>query len=104
MPYTSRLDEISCVSINPNGDVVPCSYAIGNIYADDIAVILDKYDPYKNQATRALIEGGVKKLSAYAEGLGIAVDTGDCYSACGVCRKIMAALKGRQPGYVVCVQ
>ena len=96
MPYTGRLDEIGCVSVNPNGDVVGCSFSIGNIYENDILEILDNYNPYKNPATRALAEGGAEKLFDYAKGIGITVDTGDCYSACGVCRKIMAALKERR--------
>ena len=45
-PYTSRLDEISCIGINPNGDVNLCSITIGNIYTDDVLEIVDGYNPY----------------------------------------------------------
>jgi MoaA/NifB/PqqE/SkfB family radical SAM enzyme len=92
MPYTDRLDEISSVSINPNGDMITC-YAIGNVYENDILTILDDYDPYNHPAKRAILEGGVKQLLEYAERLGIKVDINDCYSACEVCRKAMRALK-----------
>ena len=93
MPYTSRLGEINRVSISPNGDLVLCSFTAGNIYENDIITLLDGYDPYKDPATRALLDGGVEKLLEYAKGLGVTVDTGDCHSACGICHTIMAVLK-----------
>ena len=95
MPYTGRLDEIDSVSVSPNGDLNGCSFAIGNIYKNDVLEILEKYSPYENPAARALLEGGAEKLLEYAGGLGIMVDTSDCYSACGVCNKIMAILINR---------
>lgn len=95
MPYTGRLDEIGCVAVGSDGDLVICRHAIGNIYKNDVLEILDGYDPYKNPATRALLVGGVKMLLDYVDGLGIKIDISDCYSACGVCRKSMTALKER---------
>lgn len=92
-PYTSRLDTISCFGINPNGDVNLCSITIGNIYRQDVLDIVDGYDPYKTPASQALLNGGVAELLSYAEKLGVAADTGDCRSACGVCRKVMEAIK-----------
>lgn len=93
--YTSRLDEISCVSINPNGDLMLCAGAIGNVYRDDVLTILDEYDPYADPAMRALITGGAAGLLRYAHECGLEIDTSDCYFACDMCRKIMAALEGR---------
>ena len=95
-PYTSRLDDISCISINPKGDVDLCSISIGNIYTSDILEIVDTYNPYDNQAYRAVLEGGVPELLRCAETQGISVDISDCRSACGVCRKVMTAMKARQ--------
>ena len=95
-PYTSRLDDISCISINPKGDVDLCSISIGNIYTSDILEIIDNYNPYGNQAYRAVLEGGVPELLRFAETQGISVDISDCRSACGVCRKVMTAMKARQ--------
>ncbi|MCL2519228.1 MAG: radical SAM protein [Oscillospiraceae bacterium] len=88
MPYTGRLDEIECVSIEPNGDLTVCSIPIGNIYKDDVLSILDNYDPYANPLTSALLEGGVAKLLEIAGDF----DISDCYTACGVCRKIMKGM------------
>jgi len=89
-PYTARLDEVNCISINPNGDVSLCSITIGNIYADDVFHIVDRYDPYGNPAWRAVLNGGVIELLKYAQTQGVTVDINDCRTACGVCRKGMA--------------
>lgn len=91
-PYTTRLNAISCFGINPNGDIDVCSVTIGNIYRQDVLDIVIGYDPYKVPALRSLINGGVAELLNYAESLGVAVDTSDCRSACGVCQKTMAAI------------
>jgi hypothetical protein len=92
-PYTSRLDEIDCIGINPNGDVNLCSITIGNVYDDDVLNIVDNYDPYSNPVWCAVLSGGVAELMRYMEAQGVTVDINDCRSACGVCRKVMAALK-----------
>jgi len=94
-PYTSRLDEIDCINISPNGNIEECSITIGNIYTDDVLDIVDRYDPYSNPAWSAVLNGGVIELLQYAQTQGITVDITDCRSACGVCRKVMAALKAR---------
>jgi len=91
-PYTERLDDVRCISINPTGDVGLCSIAIGNVYTSDILDIVDGYDPNSTPASRAVLNGGVPELLRYAESQGVTVDISDCRSACGVCRKTMAAL------------
>ena len=91
-PYTSRLDEIDCVGINPDGTVVAC-IEIGNIYHMDIMTIIDNYDPYRDPILSNLLKGGVGELLRYADANGVSVDISDCYSACGVCRKVMGELK-----------
>jgi MoaA/NifB/PqqE/SkfB family radical SAM enzyme len=94
-PYTSRLDSISCFGINPNGDVNLCSITIGNIYRQNVLSIVNDYDPYKIPAAQAVLKGGVIDLLRYAEKLGVVNDISDCRSACGVCRKTMAAIKSK---------
>ncbi|MCL2003526.1 MAG: radical SAM protein [Oscillospiraceae bacterium] len=96
VPYTSRLDELDSISINPNGDIDECSVTMGNIYADDVLDIIDRYDPYSNPAWSAVLNGGVTELLRYAETQSITVDISDCHTACGVCRKAMAAMKERE--------
>jgi len=92
MPYTNRLDEIDSISVSPNGDLMLCHFPVGNVYEKNVLAILDKYDPYTIPTARALLDGGVGNLLAYAENLGVTVDTSDCYSACNVCMKIMKVL------------
>ena len=91
-PYTGRLDDVHSLSIEPNGDVSVCAFAIGNIYEEDISAIIGRYDPYRDKMMKALIDGGVKGLVKFAEVRGVIIDAGDSYSACSVCRKTVAAL------------
>jgi len=92
VPYTSKLDEIRAISIEPNGDLAICD-SIGNIYKDDVLKILNGYDPYASPEIQALMEGGAGGLLEYARSIGVEVDTTDCYTSCMVCKKIMSALK-----------
>ena len=92
-PYTSRLDDIDCFGINPNGDVNLCAITIGNIYNDNILDIVDNYDPYGNSAWCAVLNGGVAELIQYAQAQGVSIDISDCHSPCGICRKVMAKMQ-----------
>jgi MoaA/NifB/PqqE/SkfB family radical SAM enzyme len=100
IPYTSRLDDINSVNINPNGSVALCSVTIGNIYDADILDIVDNYDPYKIPPVKALLDGGVTELLSFAESQGVSVDISDCNTACGVCRKAMSALRDTYRQYI----
>ena len=91
VPYSSRPDNIDCVSINPNGDVIACA-RIGNIYDNNILDIINGYDPHKIPAIKAVLDGGVSQLLRYAESLGINTDISDCHSACRVCKKVREAI------------
>jgi hypothetical protein len=90
-PYSSRPDNIDCVSINPNGDVIAC-VKIGNIYHDNILDIIDGYDPYKIPAIKAVLDAGVSELLSYAQSLGINTNISDCHSTCRVCKKVREAI------------
>ena len=87
--YTGRLDEVYCIFVNPMGEIKMCGFTLGNIYHEDISTILEKHNPHSDPIMHTLINGGVKALVQYAENHGKEVDTIDCYSACGVCRKIV---------------
>jgi len=91
-PYTSRLDEIDSIGINPDGTVVACT-EIGNIYDNDILSIVDSYDPYNDPILRTILDDGVEGLLRFAKEKGITVDMSDCGSACGVCRKLMKEIQ-----------
>lgn len=91
-PYTTKLDNIETIAINPNGDVVVCCFIIGNVYCDSIIEIVKRYNPYETPMMAALINGGVYELIKLAEENGILVDTTQFYSACSVCRDIIKRL------------
>ncbi|MDR0897550.1 MAG: radical SAM protein [Oscillospiraceae bacterium] len=93
MPYSAPLTEVSALSIIPNGDVTVCGgFTIGNIYEQDILGIVSRYDPYANDAMRAVLTGGVPALCDYAEARGIHIDPSEHLNACEVCRAIAREL------------
>jgi cytidine deaminase len=42
------------------------------------------------------LDGGVSGLLQFAKAQNIIVDTSDCRSACGVCRKVMREIKNAE--------
>lgn len=91
MPYTSPLTDISSLSIVPNGDVMICSFVIGNIYAEEITDIISRYNPYSNNIMRSALTGGIPALLDFAQHAAIPVDTAQCGSICDVCHSIVKA-------------
>jgi len=87
-PYTSKLDEINEISVNPNGDVIVCSFPIGNIKKQNILDIISEYDPYKNPYTNALLHGGISELLECANINGIKIDSSKFYTPCDICHEI----------------
>lgn len=88
MPYTDALTEIQSLSIVPNGDVMICSYVIGNIYSESIADIVARYNPHDNVYMNALLTGGGEALLKVAKSSGIDIKCEECYSVCDICRKV----------------
>jgi MoaA/NifB/PqqE/SkfB family radical SAM enzyme len=94
VPYGSRLDELSCIGIEPDGGVSICyEWTIGNAGEEDILEILDRYDPYVIPEAKALLEGGVPALSELARARGIDPDLDGYYSICDLCRSLRAAMQ-----------
>ena len=91
--YTTRLDNISELMIDCNGDVLPCNFPIGNIINSNILDIIAEYNPYKNPYTRSLLENGIRGLLKEAENNGIVIDASEYYSPCEVCRAIAEAIR-----------
>jgi len=92
MPYTEPLTNITSLSIVPNGDVMICGFAIGNIHEQSIQEIVAKYDPYENECMNAVLTGGASALLELSKQRGISVDCSQCYSVCNLCHKINTAL------------
>uniref|UniRef100_UPI004055D03C SPASM domain-containing protein n=1 Tax=Acetatifactor sp. TaxID=1872090 RepID=UPI004055D03C len=88
MPYTDALTDIKSLSIVPNGDVMICSYVIGNIYRESIEEIVTRYNPYENDYMKAILNGGGAALVEVMKEKGIPVSCEECYSVCDLCRRI----------------
>ena len=88
-PYTDRLDDITTISISPNGDVNVCSFVIGNVYRENITEIIERYNPYNDIMMSSLLNGGITELMEWAKIRGIIVNPEDHYSACSMCREIV---------------
>lgn len=92
MSYTSPLDNITSLSIEPNGDVKVCCFTIGNIYNEDIETIVKRYDPYKNIYARTILTRGIAGFIDFARANGVIIDTEQYYSVCEICRALMNKL------------
>ena len=88
--------EIKNISIDPNGDIGGCGFAIGNIYQEDALDIIARYDPHKNEAMLAQINGGVSGLLAFAKKQGIVVSPSDYFDECVLCQAIASQLKNNK--------
>lgn len=93
-PYTTRLDNVETISVNPNGDIMVCCFAIGNINRESITDVLKRYDPYENPFMKTLLTDGARGLMDLAEAKGFKPDASQHFSACGLCREIVGKLVG----------
>ena len=88
-PYTQPLTGITSLSIVPSGDVMVCGFAIGNIYEEDIAAVIARYDPYSDARMRTLATGNAASLMQYAREQGIQIDPTRMRSICDICQHIV---------------
>jgi hypothetical protein len=71
VPYGARLDEMTCIGIEPDSRVSIChNWTIGNAGEEDILAILARYDPYAIPEASAILEGGVAALVELARARG----------------------------------
>ncbi|WP_167958085.1 radical SAM/SPASM domain-containing protein [Anaerosporobacter faecicola] len=88
--YTTPLDRVNELVIDCNGDVIPCNFPIGNIYEEDIATMLERYNPYDNIFSKALLEDGIVGLCNVVKANRIPIDPEDYYSPCAFCKAVAA--------------
>lgn len=96
MPYTSALDDIQTLAIEPNGNVLIGCFVCGNIYQEDIEQIVARYDPYQDDYMRTILTDGVAGLMKRANDMGISVDLQRYHSTCELCRALVSKLKSRE--------
>lgn len=92
-PYTSPLDDVREVHIEPDGSVKVCEFVIGNILRENLAGIAERYDPYANADMRLLMEGGPYALYKRRLKENIPVDAQGVHSACELCQRICSAAR-----------
>ncbi len=93
MPYTGRLDEVSSISVEPDGSIAVCDeFVIGNAAQRDVVETLHNYDPYRIPEMKAILEGGVARLLDLARAKGVEADPDGYYSVCDMCKSIRRRL------------
>lgn len=95
LPYTGRLDQVTSISVEPDGRISICDewMIIGNAFHKNIVEILKNYDPYQVPEMKAILEGGVAGLVAFAQQQGVETDPEGYYSVCDMCRSIRSDMR-----------
>lgn len=93
MPYTERLEQVSSISVEPDGSIAVCDeFVIGNAIQRDVAEMLRSYDPYRIPEMKAILEGGVAGLADLARTKGVEPNPDGYYSICDMCKSIRRKL------------
>jgi sulfatase maturation enzyme AslB (radical SAM superfamily) len=96
VPYSESLDDLSCISIEPDGMVAVCKDVyIGDASRTDIVQLVKNYQPFQRPELRAIIENGMEGLVELAKKRGIEPDPEGYYTICHLCtdlRKRMATM------------
>lgn len=86
VPYAGRLDQVTSISVEPDGNILVCKeFPIGNASQRDIVDILNNYNPYGNPEMKAILQGGTSKLVEFASEKGVDSDPDGYYSICDMC-------------------
>jgi hypothetical protein len=95
VPYGGRLDQVDCISIEPDGGVSVCwDWIIGVAAPGTIVELLEAYDPYAIPEATAVLKGGIPALAALCRERGVEPDAAGYYSICDACRSLRRALEG----------
>ena len=90
--YTERPDDITALTIEPNGNFNLCPNFHGECSKENIIDILKKYNPYKDEISKIILEKDLQGLAAYAEKNKLKLNAEGYYSACDMCNKISTQL------------
>ena len=97
-PYTGRLDEVTSITVAPDGSLSICDelMCIGNLYQGNAADFCRAYDPYQIPTLKLILEQGPAGLVALARQRGISTDLQGYYSVCEMCNSLRRALAASQ--------
>jgi hypothetical protein len=94
LPYTEPLDDIHCVSVEPDGSLSVCfDLKIGSLHGENAADICQRYDPYQSPLSRIILEKGPPGLLEEAHQRGIQPDPRGYASACSMCIDLRRAIE-----------
>ena len=86
VPYAGRLDQVTSISVEPDGSISVCKeFAIGNAKQRDVVDILQSYNPYEIPEMKAILHGGTAGLAEFVYRRGIVPDPNGYYSICDMC-------------------
>jgi hypothetical protein len=86
VPYGTRLDRITGISIEPDSNISVCkNFYIGNARERNVSDILQSYDPYKIPEMAAILQGGIAGLAEFARRKGVLPKPEGYYSICDEC-------------------
>jgi pyruvate-formate lyase-activating enzyme len=100
-PFTGRLDEVTSISIEPDGSLTICDelMSIGNLHQGNAAEFCHKYDPYRNPVLKVILEQGPAGLVSLTHQYGIVPATQGYRSVCEMCHSLRKALSFNQQVY-----
>ena len=94
VPYAGRLDCVSCISLEPTGDVSVCKeFPIGNARKQHVGDILQDYDPHKIPEMEAILSGGVTELEKFAYQQEVKANAHGYFSICDKCIDLRRRLR-----------
>jgi pyruvate-formate lyase-activating enzyme len=92
--YTGPLDEIDCVSVEPDGSLSVCfDLKIGSLHDQNAAKICEGYDPRQSPLSRIILEKGPFGLLEEAQRRGVQPDPRGYASACSMCIDLRRGLE-----------
>ena len=93
VPYGVNLENIDCITVEPDGDIAICSeWSIGNAVREDIVAILDRYDPRYIPEAATILDGGIPALVGPCQSRGIEPDSDGYFSICDMCTSLRRAV------------
>jgi len=93
-PYTDRPDNVTGICIEPNGELNICPNFKANCQEKDVLNILARYNPYKDEIAKIILEDGMSGLIKYCKKNKIEIPKQGYYSVCDMCQKINKNIKG----------
>jgi hypothetical protein len=98
VPYAEKLDNITCISVEPDGSIMICKeLPLGNAAEQNVLDLLENFDPNNNPETAAILQGGTSKFADYARQKGILPNIQGYFTICDKCVDLRRKLSRISP-------